>query len=287
MADHYIGSGRALNPTNHAVQLLAAVPALAVAAAVTTSIRIGPRVLCIDYRNPTVLAKELATIDVLSNGRLDVGLGAGWLQSEYAAMGIDFDPIGRRISRLESVVELVRMFMSGSDVECAGTDVHASGFVGVPETVQRPHPPVMIGGGGPKILRLAGRLADIVSLNFNNRSGKIGADGVRSSTAAATAEKIGWVREGAADRFAQIELEVGAYFTSVTNSPVPMISDLATRFEMSAEEVLGHPHVLIGSIDAICDELVRRRDRFGISSVTVPVASVRSFGPVVEKLSGR
>ncbi len=130
--DHYIGPGPALDPTRHSVQNFAAIPALAFAAAVTTSIRIGPRVMCVDYRNPSVLAKELATIDVLSSGRLDVGLGAGWLDREYAAMGIPFDPASVRIDRLEQVVGLVTSAMSGEVLDIADKYVQAGGFRAVP-----------------------------------------------------------------------------------------------------------------------------------------------------------
>ncbi len=137
------------------------------------------------------------------------------------------------------------------------------------------------------MLRMAGRVADIVSLNFDNRSGKLGGDGVHRSTAEATSRKVEWVREGAGDRWGDVELEVGAYFTDVTSSSSSVVGELAARFDLPASDVRSHPHVLVGSVEALCEELVRRRDRLGISFVTIPVASLHAFAPIVARLAGR
>jgi probable F420-dependent oxidoreductase len=287
LADHYIGPGPALSATNHPLQSLAAVPAIAVAAEATTSIKVGARVMCIDYRNPAVLVKEMATLDLLSDGRLEMGLGAGWLQGEYEAMGVPWDPAGVRITRLGEVVRMAKLLMADGEVNFEGAaGVRAVGFEGLPKTVQRPHPPIMIGGGAERVLKLAAREADIVSFNFDNSSGKIGPD-VPTSGADAVARKVAWVREGAGDRFDQLELEIAAYFTFVTDKGAQVAEGMGSRFGMSGEQMLSHPHGLFGTVDAICDELERRREQFGISYVTVGDSVAEAFGPVIARLAGR
>lgn len=287
LADHFLGPGPALDATNHPHQGLAAVPAIAAAAAATSTLRVGCRVFCNDYRHPVMLAKEVATLDLLSEGRMDFGLGAGWLRGEYEAAGMPFDGAGTRIDRLEESIALMKQIFSGQPVEHRGTHYQASGFTGSPEPLQRPHPPLMIGGGGPRVLRLAGREADIVSFNFDNRAGVIGPDGVRSATATATDEKVGWVREAAGPRFEDLELEVGAYFTFVTEKPEGLAENMGKALGLSAEEMLEHPHGLFGSTEALCDRLMARRERFGISRVTVGDDAFEAFAPVVEKLAGQ
>ncbi len=286
LADHLIGPGPALAKTNHPVQNLAAVPAMAHAAAVTTTLNIGCRVFCIDYRLPVVLIKEAMTLDLLSNGRLEFGLGAGWLEEEYHATGIAFDPPGDRISRLEDVIAGVRAYANDGIVNVANDTLMWRDFEGLPKSVTRPHPPLMIGGGSPRILRIAGREANIVSLNFNNRAGVIGPDGVRSSSAAQTGKKIGWIRDGAGARFEDLEIEIGAYFTFVTDTAKPIVGSFAKTFGLSEQDMLEHPHALFGSVATIVDELQRRREAFGISYVTVPEDAMDAFAPVVARLHG-
>ena len=286
LADHILGPGPALEKTNHPLQNMAAVPAMAHAAAVTDSIRIGCRVFCIDYRHPVVFAKEAMTLDMLSEGRLELGLGAGWLEEEYHATGFAFDAPGARITRLEEVLDGLRAFAGDGLVKIANGSLTWRDFEGVPKPVQKPLPPIMIGGGSPRILRIAGREADIVSLNFNNRAGVIGPDGVGSSTAAETAKKIGWVKAGAGDRFDQIEIEIGAYFTFVMDDASSVVEMFSQNFGFTEDEMRQHPHALFGSVDTICDELQRRREAFGISYVTVPDDAMDAFAPVVAKLAG-
>jgi probable F420-dependent oxidoreductase len=281
LADHYLGPGAA-----HAAQGLAAIPAMAAAAAVTETIRVGCRVFCIDFHVPAVLAKEVATIELLSDGRLELGLGAGWVGDEYAAMGVPFDRAGVRIDRLEEVVALMKAYFAGEDLEIDGSHVHVHGYRGAPEPLQRPRPPIMIGGGAQRILTFAGRAADIVSLNFNNRAGVVGPDGVQSSTAERTDERIAWVREGAGDRFDEIELEVAAYFAAVTDDADAAAESFGARFGVEPSVMRSHPNALIGSVEEICEELQVRRDRFGISYVTISDRNREAFAPVVERLTG-
>jgi probable F420-dependent oxidoreductase len=286
LADHIIGPGPALSRTNHPIQGLAAVPAMAYAAAVTKSIRIGCRVFCVDYRLPVVLAKEAMTIDLLSNGRLELGLGAGWLKDEYEAVGLTMDTPGTRISRLEDVIRAVKAYCVEDELAVNNESVKWNEFQGLPKPVQTPHPPIMIGGGSKRVLTLAGETADIVSFNFNNRQGVIGTDGVQMSTAAETAKKLDWIKAGAGDRFDQIELEIGAYFTFVTDQPDPIVSMFSQNFGLPEDEMRQHPHALFGGVSAICDELERRREAYGISYITVGEDNMDSFAPVVDQLNG-
>ncbi len=287
LADHIIGPGPALERTMHPLQELAAVPAMAVAAEATDSLRVGCRVFCQDYRHPVLLAKEAATLDFFSEGRLELGLGAGWLESEYTAMGMTFDPAPVRIDRLAETVTLVKAHMSGEPIDQSGEHIEVHEFSGVPLPVQRPHPPIMIGGGSRRVLALAGREADIVSLNFNNRSGVLGPDGVKLSTSSATERKLAWVREGAGERMDALEIEIGAYFTFVGDGGDAAAKGMSAVFGLSEEEMRAHPHGLFGSVDTICAELERRRELFGISYITVTDEVMEPFAAVVARLAGK
>ena len=285
LADHILGEGPALTRANHPIQNVAAIPAMAYAAAVTKTINIGCRVFCIDYHNPVVLVKSAMTIDKLSGGRLEFGLGAGWIKDEYAAIGLQMDDPATRIDRLADVIEGVKAFRSEGLADVSNKTLNWSEFTGEPKPVGKA--PIMIGGGSPRILRLAGREADIVSLNFNNRAGMIGPDGVQMSSEAETQKKMRWIKEGAGDRFDALEIEIGAYFTFVMDDPSPVLGEFAQVFGLSEADMLKHPHALFGSVDAICEELERRRELHGISYITVGRDNMESFAPVVERLSGK
>ena len=271
--DHYVDAA------SNGGQMLAAIPAMAIAAAVTDTLRIGARVFCIDYHYPSVLAKSAATLDFLSDGRLELGLGAGWVASEYEAMGLAMDTAPVRIARLAETVEFVKQF-------CAGADM-SGGYKGQPASVQQPHPPIMIGGGARKVLTYAGQVADIVSFNFNNSEGRVGPAGVGSSTADAMDDKIAWVKAGAGSRFDSIELEVGAYFTTITDDPEPVAEKMGGMFGLSAADIRDHPNALIGSVDDVCERLLARRERYGFSYISVGERSMEAFAPVVERLAGQ
>jgi probable F420-dependent oxidoreductase len=287
LADHIIGPGPALAATGHPVQTVAAIPAMAVAAEATSTIKVGCRVLCVDYRNPVMLAKEVATLDFFSEGRLELGLGAGWLQGEYEAIGVPFDRAGVRIDRFEEVIALLRASFAEGELNIDTPHVHAVGFEAVPKPFTKSGPPIMIGGGAKRILTIAGREADIVSLNFNNSSGKLGADGIGSSTAELTDQKIQWIKDGAGARFDQIEIEIAAYFTIVTPDGEGTRAKMAPMFGMTPEVFAEHPNALIGSIDEICDRIVERRERFGISYVSFGASVIDAVIPVVERLAGK
>lgn len=284
VSDHYVGAGPAMEGTGHRPVTLATVPAMAVASEVTSELIIGCRMFCVGYHSPVVLAKEIATLAVLADGRLEVGLGAGWLKAEYDAMGIEFRPAGERVALLAEFVELLDQSLSGREIEVRGSQIRAGGFAALP--IPDVRPPVMIGGGAPRVLRLAGARADIVSINFNNRSGVVGADSVSTSTAEETARKIGWVREGAGDRFGAIELETSAYFIAMPGTETTE-ADLSQRLGLTGQELRAFPHALVGSVDEVCEQLEQRRQTYGFSYFTVGDRAIDAFAPVVERLTGR
>jgi probable F420-dependent oxidoreductase len=284
--DHYFGPGAISERSGHRPVDLAPIAAMTAAAAATTELRVGCRVFNVDLHHPVVLAKELATLDLLSEGRLEVGLGAGWVAAEYEGLGVTMDRPGVRISRLGEVVELMKAHWSGGEVDVDGDYVHVHGFTGLPSPVQQPHPPILLGGGRERILTLAGRVADIVSLNYDNSSGRLGPESVASSGADETAQKLAWVRTGAGDRFDDIELEIGAYFVAVDDDPGPTIAAMASRFGVSETAFDTHPHALLGSVDSICETLLERREQYGFSYVTVAQRNMEEFAPVVARLAG-
>lgn len=285
-SDHYFGPGAISDATGHRPVDLAPLTSIAVAAARTTTLRVGCRVFACDFHHPVVLAKEMATLDLLSDGRLEVGLGAGWVRDEYDGLGIVMATPGTRIAKLAEYVEVMRAHWSGRQIEIEGDHVHVRGFAGLPAPVQQPGPPIMIGGGAPRILGLAGRLADIVSINFDNSSGRLGSSSILSSGADETAAKVGWIRDGAGDRFDAIEIEIGAYFVAVGDGAGAQLETMASRFGVTADEFASHPHALFGSVDQICDTLRERRERYGVSYVTVAQRHLEEFAPIVAALAG-
>jgi alkanesulfonate monooxygenase SsuD/methylene tetrahydromethanopterin reductase-like flavin-dependent oxidoreductase (luciferase family) len=188
------------------------------------------------------------------------------------------------------VVRLLRAAFGPDDVEIDGDGVHASGFNAVPKPFSPPGPPIAIGGGGRKILSLAGQAADIVAFNINNASGKLDSHGPQQSTAEITNERVGWVRDAAAaaDRRAAPIFEIGIAAAAVGSDDVEQASaPFQDFFGLPAGEIAAHPHALIGSVESICDQLIERRERFGFSYITVRDRVMESFAPVVAKLAGQ
>ncbi len=287
VADHYLGPGSRIEGTGHRVQAMALIPALTAAAMATNTLRIGSRMACTSYHLPTILTKEMATIDVLSEGRLEIGLGAGWLVNEYEGMGIPFESAGRRIQLMRETAEFMLMaYGSDAEVDYHGEFIDSSGYVAVPRPVQAPHPPLMIGGGAPKVLGIAGALADIASVNFNNSSGVVGAGSISSSTEDETRKKVQWIKDGAGDRFDQIELETATYFISIDGRSEITADAVSKRTGLEMADLKRFPHAAVGSVDEICDELIRRREEYGFSYITVGDAHLDAYLPIVERLAG-
>jgi probable F420-dependent oxidoreductase len=270
---------------------LAPLPALAVVAAATERLRIATLVLNNDLRHPAVLAHELATLDVLSGGRLEIGLGAGWNRQEYAAAGIPFDPGAVRVARLEETLRVLKGLFAGGPFSMRGEHHAVSEMDGQPKPVQRPHPPLLVGGGSRRLLALAAREADVVGLV--PRSDTFQRRDFSDWLPAATAEKVAWVREAAGERFARLELNScnPLWPVQVTDRAREVATAMAAQIEagmgmrVTADDLLESPFVFIGSVDGLVGKLTELRDRYGIGSVMLGELDDR-MAPVVERLAG-
>ncbi|MBO0694297.1 MAG: TIGR03621 family F420-dependent LLM class oxidoreductase, partial [Acidimicrobiaceae bacterium] len=206
-----------LTVSDHLDQQLAPIAALMAAADATTTLRVGSLVFCNDYHHPVVLAKEAATLDVLSGGRFELGLGAGWMTTDYQRSGIPLDPPAVRVGRLEEAVQVIKALLGDEPCTFHGRHYRVDGLVGTPKPAQRPHPPILIGGGGRRLLALAARHADIVGLNPAMRAGVIDASAGPDATAEATDAKVAWIRSVAGDRLDALELQVRIHLVVITD----------------------------------------------------------------------
>jgi len=263
------------------------IAALMAAADATATLRVGSLVFDNDYRHPVVLAKEAATLDLLSDGRLDLGIGAGWMVSDYEQAGIPYDSAGIRIDRLAEAVTIIKRFFAGGEFSFEGKHYTIKGLEGSPLPVQKPHPRFLLGGGGRKMLSLAAREADIVHVNYNLNEGRINPKLVQTGMAEATDEKLGWIREAAGDRFDAIELGFTVFFANVTEDRESLAEALAPSMGFEPRNVLEMPHFLIGTLRQIEEDMKARRDRYGFSDVIVPGEVAEDLAPVVERLAGR
>jgi len=264
----------------------------------TTTLRVTQTVLAQDFREPAVLAKELATLDVLSEGRLQVGLGAGWLRQEYVDGSMTFRSASERIARLEETAIILKGLFGEEPFSFDGEHYSIRELTGTPTPVQRPGPPIMIGGGGPKVLAVAARQADIVQLMPSNPKGRSLLDETQFS-AAAIEEKVGWIRSAAGARFAEIELSAQLLDCTVTDRPEEHLSDyverIATvtermggaRVDLDVDDLRDSPIVAVGSLDEVCRKLVETRDEYGISYFAAPIDSKpEALAPVIERVAG-
>ena len=267
---------------------LAPVVALMAAADATEVLRIGTLVWCNDYRHPVILAKEAATLDLLSEGRLELGIGAGWMTSDYSQAGMSHDRAGLRIERMAEAVNVLRGLFADGPFSYSGKHYTIENLDGRPKPFQKPHPPLLVGGGGPRMLRLAGELGDIVGINPNLAAGAITAEVAQDATAERYDEKLKWVREGAGDRFDDIELQLRTFIVSVTDDRIATAEVLtgAGGLNISLEQGLASPLALIGTPSQIAEDLRERRERFGFSYIVVGVDEYEAFAPVVAELAG-
>ncbi|HEY3062493.1 MAG TPA: TIGR03621 family F420-dependent LLM class oxidoreductase [Chloroflexota bacterium] len=276
---------------DHLLDQLAPLLALSAIAQATARMRIGTFVLNNDLRHPALLAQELATLDLLSDGRLDIGLGAGWNVPEYTAAGLDFDAHPVRFKRMSESLRILKGLFGEGAVTFDGTHYRITEMEGLPKPAQRPHPPIMIGGGGKRMLQFAAREAQIVGLAPRLPS-PANAD-IRSVLADATLEKVSWVREAAGDRFSELELNTYPCLgpIQVTDDPRAAAGELSGRLkerygtELTEDELLDSPHVFYGTVEQLVDKIKGLRERFGISYVLV-LGDMHAFAPVVERLAG-
>lgn len=266
---------------------LAPIPAMAMAAEATERLRVGSLVLGNDYKHPVVLAREAATLDLLTDGRLELGIGAGWMTADYEKAGMQLDGAGVRVDRLAESVAVLKGLFGDAPFSFAGEHYTITDLDGEPKPVQRPHPPIVIGGGAPRVLRLAGREADIVGINANLRSGEaMNPDAAKSMTGAATDEKLTWVREGAGDRYADVEIQQYVGFTLFTDDRQALAEAMAPNFDVTPEMALETPVVLVGTEEQIVDDLLKRRERWDMSYIVVNDDVLDQFAPIVARLAG-
>src|SRR3989475_9308509 len=276
--------------SDHLVDQLAPISALGVAAAVTSTLRLGTFVFNNDLRHPAVLAQELATLDRLSDGRLEIGIGAGWNKPEYESAGIPYDPGTVRIDRLAESISIMKRLFSDGPADFEGRYYRVTGFDDLPRPIQRPHPPFFVGGGSPKLLRFAAQHADIVGIA--PRVLRDGTADVMGCTLAGSEKKIAIIREAAGPRFDQLEINTYPSLSGkVTDQALPAAREVADRLrrrygvELSEQDILESPHVFIGSVDSLVEKLQMLRERLGINHILVG-EDYRDFAPVLERLSG-
>jgi probable F420-dependent oxidoreductase len=265
---------------------LAPMVAISFAAEATKTLRIGMLVLGNDYKHPAVTAKEAATIDLLSDGRLEFGLGAGWMQTDYDALGMQYDKPGVRVDRLAEAIAVVKGAWADGPYSFKGDHYTITDYDASPKPVQQPHPPILIGGGAPRVLRLAGKEADIVGINPNLRKGAVTADALQTATAEGTKQKIEWVREGAGDRFDDIELQIRYFLGAITDDAEGFAEAVAGGFGMSGKDALESGVALCGTVEECVERLQQRREEWGVSYVIFGADQVDQFAPVVAKLAG-
>ena len=249
---------------------LAPLTALAMAAGATTSLRVGSHVFCNDYRHPALLAKEVATLDMLSNGRFELGLGAGVGGSDFQQLGLTFDNPGTRVSRMEEALHIINSLMSGETINFAGKYYTITNLKISPRPVQQPHLPIFIGSASKRMLTIAAREADIIAV-----TAKFGPRGI-DPTDPPLEEKIAWVREAAGERFARLEFAQTIYYLVLTDSPAeafPWPGLPIPRRPMSTEQAIEH--------------LLEQRDRYGFSYFQVSDGQMENFAPVVARLAGK
>ena len=276
----------ALSVSDHLDAEMAPLIALAVTAEATRDLRLTTLVLGNDFRHPLFLAKQAATLDLLSDGRLELGLGAGWKTTDYEQSGMELDRPSVRIARLAESVEILKRCFDEGPFDFDGEHYTVRGHDGQPTCVQSPHPPILLAGGGRKMLTLAAGVADIVGLNANMAAGVIDQRAGASATVEATDEKLGWIRDAAGDRFVDIELQTRVHMSQITDDPEGLAELMAPALGLDAEAALASPHALIGSVGQCVETLLAWRERWGLTYIGLNEDSMVEFAPVVEALAG-
>ena len=250
---------------------LAPFTALAVAAEATTSLRVGTFVFCNDFRHPAVLAKEAATLDLLSEGRFELGLGAGVGPSDYNQMGIPFESAGTRVSRLEESLQIIKQLFTEEIVNFSGKYYTINGLRGLPRPVQQPYPPILLGSSGKRMLSIAARQADIITImpGWDVQ----GADAVHKDIQ----QKIEWVQQNAGERFAHLQFCQTIYNIKITDNQIPV----------SRPPGMPPMQTLSMSTEQAVEHLLELRERYGYSYFQVYDGQMENFAPVVARLGER
>jgi probable F420-dependent oxidoreductase len=273
--------------SDHFGDQLALIPALAAAIDATTTLRVGALVACNDYRHPVMHAKELATLDLLSDGRVDWGIGAGWLASEYEMAGLPFDPPGVRVDRLQEAVMVMKACFGDEAVTFEGRHYRVRGLRGTPKPRQQPHPPLLVAGAGKRLLSFAAREADMIGVAPSISARQVGDHPASQSVEAAVDEQMGWIRDAAGARCADIELNMVAFPVAVTDDAEGAAARIGPAVGLTARQTRAAPHIWIGSCDEIAASLETYRERWGVSYWAIPANALDRVLPVIERLAGR
>ncbi len=275
-----------LTMPDHFTDQLAPIPALMAAASATTTLRVGALVFDNDYKHPVVLAKELATIDLLSEGRLEIGLGAGWMISDYEEAGIPYDSPKVRIDRFIEGVAVIRGAMAEGAFSFSGDHYTITNYNGQPKPVQA-RPPLLIGGGGKRVLTYAAREADIIGINGTMTAGVVGPEALSTMTAESVDEKVAIVAAAGAHRINDIEMNIRTFFVKVTNDRAATVDGISSMFGVSKDMIDASPFALIGSVEECIEQLLERRERWGFSYTIVGAENIDECAPIVAALRGK
>ena len=275
-----------LTMPDHFTDQLAPIPALMAAASATTTLRVGALVFDNDYKHPVVLAKELATIDLLSEGRLEIGLGAGWMISDYEEAGIPYDSPKVRIDRFIEGVAVIRGAMAEGSFSFSGDHYTITNYNGQPKPMQA-RPPLLIGGGGKRVLSYAAREADIIGINGTMTAGVVGPEALSTMTAESVDEKVAIVAAAGAHRINDIELNIRTFFVKVTNDRAATVDGISSMFGVSKDMIDASPFALIGSVEECIEQLLERRERWGFSYTIVGAENIDECAPIVAALRGK
>jgi probable F420-dependent oxidoreductase len=276
-----------LSLPDHLGDQFAPIPALAAAAAVTSKIRLSMFVLANDNRHPGILAKEIVTLDAISDGRIELGLGAGWTRTEYDALGMPFDSPGVRIERLGEAVKILRGTFAEEKFSFAGKHYKVTNLAIRPRPVRKAGIPIVLGGGGRKMLSLAAREADIVSIAANNRLRPDMSSPLTGFAYAQVSEQAAWVREAAGQRYEDLELNCRILAVAVRPDREAAARELSSSLGVPADELLDSPFAFIGTLGQIEDQLYRAREQLGFSYFTISQRHAAPLLPLVARLTGR
>lgn len=260
--------------------------ALTVAAEATTTLRVGTLVLDNDFRHPVVLAKEAATLDVVTDGRFEFGLGAGWANADYEMSGIAMDPPGVRVARLAESIEIMRAMWTDGSATFEGEHYRVANALGTPAPVTPGGPPLVIGGGSRRVLELAGRVARVVSIVPSLAAGFVGSETAAQAVAEKYADRVRWVRDAAGDRVGELELQCWTVAVSVVPNAAEVVESLAPAFGLTPDQLRVAPVALIGTAGEIVETLQKRRQEYGFSYIVVHEGEMDALAPVIAELAG-
>ena len=259
---------------------------MTIAAEATDTLKVGTLVFDNDYRHPVVLAKEMATLDLATEGRVEFGLGAGWMKTDYDESGIPYDEPKERVDRFEEGLKVIRDLWRDGRADLDGRHYKVTAAKGEPRPRTPGGPPLVIGGGGKRVLSIAAREADIVGINPNLKAGYVGPEVADSSKGDRYRRRLEWIREAAGDRFDALELQILMFFVQFTNNSAKAYEDLAPLFGLTPEEARQVPLAVAGTVDEMCETLRQRREEYGMSYVVVQEPFMEEFAAVVAKLNG-